>query len=41
MTQLGRTGIDGFPLELGGSTFGWTSDETTSHSGERLGELCS
>ena len=31
MTQLGRTGIDVFPLALGGNTFGWTSDEATSH----------
>ncbi|WP_216898374.1 aldo/keto reductase [Nocardia alni] len=31
MTQLGHTGIDVFPLVLGGNTFGWTSDETTSH----------
>lgn len=31
MTQLGRTGIDVFPLVLGGSTFGWTSDEATPH----------
>jgi aryl-alcohol dehydrogenase (NADP+) len=31
MTQLGRTGIDVFPLVLGGNTFGWTSDEASSH----------
>jgi aryl-alcohol dehydrogenase-like predicted oxidoreductase len=31
MTQLGRTEIDVFPLALGGNTFGWTSDEATSH----------
>lgn len=31
MIQLGRTGIDVFPLVLGGNTFGWTSDEATSH----------
>lgn len=31
MTVLGRTGIDIFPLALGGNTFGWTSDEATSH----------
>ncbi|MEA5360474.1 aldo/keto reductase [Amycolatopsis sp., V23-08] len=31
MAQLGRTGIDVFPLALGGNTFGWTSDEATSH----------
>jgi aryl-alcohol dehydrogenase-like predicted oxidoreductase len=31
MTLLGRTGIDVYPLALGGTPFGWTSDETTSH----------
>jgi len=31
MVQLGRTGIDVFPLVLGGNTFGWTSDEASSH----------
>lgn len=31
MTALGRTGIDVFPLVLGTNTFGWTSDEPTSH----------
>jgi aryl-alcohol dehydrogenase (NADP+) len=31
MAQLGRTGIDVFPVVLGGNTFGWTSDEATSH----------
>lgn len=31
MTVLGRTGIDIFPIVLGGNTFGWTSDEATSH----------
>lgn len=31
MTELGRTGIDVFPLALGTNTFGWTSDEATSH----------
>ena len=30
MTALGRSGIDVFPLSLGGNTFGWTSDEATS-----------
>jgi aryl-alcohol dehydrogenase-like predicted oxidoreductase len=29
-TQLGRTGIDVYPVALGGSSFGWTSDEATS-----------
>lgn len=31
MVQLGRSGIDVFPLALGGNTFGWTSDEVDSH----------
>jgi aryl-alcohol dehydrogenase-like predicted oxidoreductase len=31
MTQLGHSGIDVFPLALGGNTFGWTSDEPASH----------
>lgn len=31
MTVLGRTGIDILPIVLGGNTFGWTSDEQTSH----------
>jgi aryl-alcohol dehydrogenase (NADP+) len=31
MTQLGHSGIDVFPLALGGNTFGWTSDEANSH----------
>jgi aryl-alcohol dehydrogenase-like predicted oxidoreductase len=31
MTTLGSSGIDVFPLNLGGNTFGWTSDEAVSH----------
>jgi aryl-alcohol dehydrogenase-like predicted oxidoreductase len=31
MTQLGRTGLDVFPLCLGGNVFGWTADEPQSH----------
>jgi aryl-alcohol dehydrogenase-like predicted oxidoreductase len=31
MSTLGSSGIDVFPLNLGGNTFGWTSDATTSH----------
>jgi len=31
MTPLGGTGIDVYPVALGGTPFGWTSDETTSH----------
>ncbi|WP_249998309.1 aldo/keto reductase [Actinoplanes sp. M2I2] len=31
MATLGNSGIDVFPLNLGGNTFGWTSDESTSH----------
>jgi aryl-alcohol dehydrogenase-like predicted oxidoreductase len=30
MTVLGRSGIEVYPLSLGGNTFGWTSDEATS-----------
>ncbi|TQS45179.1 aldo/keto reductase [Cryptosporangium phraense] len=30
MGKLGNSGIDVFPLALGGNTFGWTSDEATS-----------
>ncbi|MCI1935256.1 MAG: aldo/keto reductase [Bifidobacteriaceae bacterium] len=30
MTQLGKSGIDIYPLALGGNTFGWTSDEKES-----------
>jgi aryl-alcohol dehydrogenase-like predicted oxidoreductase len=31
MAQLGGTGIDVYPVALGGTPFGWTSDEATSH----------
>ena len=31
MTTLGSSGIEVFPLNLGGNTFGWTSDEAESH----------
>jgi len=31
MTPLGGTGIDVYPVALGGTPFGWTSDETASH----------
>ncbi|GAA2630894.1 aldo/keto reductase [Paractinoplanes durhamensis] len=31
MSSLGNSGIEVFPLALGGNTFGWTSDEATSH----------
>jgi aryl-alcohol dehydrogenase-like predicted oxidoreductase len=31
MSTLGSSGIDVFPLNLGGNTFGWTSDEAASH----------
>lgn len=30
MATLGHSGIEVFPLALGGNTFGWTSDEATS-----------
>ena len=30
MSTLGNSGIEVFPLNLGGNTFGWTSDEATS-----------
>src|SRR4029079_2274834 len=30
MTSLGRTGLDVFPICLGGNVFGWTADETES-----------
>lgn len=30
MTVMGSSGIDVFPLGLGGNTFGWTSDKETS-----------
>lgn len=32
MTALGRTGLDVFPLCLGGNVFGWTADEPQSHA---------
>lgn len=32
MTTLGTSNLDVFPLNLGTNTFGWTSDETTSHA---------
>ncbi|HEY1592025.1 MAG TPA: aldo/keto reductase [Solirubrobacteraceae bacterium] len=32
MAQLGRTGLDVFPLCLGGNVFGWTADERESHA---------
>jgi aryl-alcohol dehydrogenase-like predicted oxidoreductase len=32
MTTIGSSSLDVFPLALGGNTFGWTSDEATSHS---------
>ncbi|MFC0112384.1 aldo/keto reductase [Kibdelosporangium aridum] len=31
MKTLGGSGIEVFPLNLGGNTFGWTSDRKTSH----------
>ncbi|GIM88388.1 aldo/keto reductase [Paractinoplanes toevensis] len=31
MSTLGNSGIEVFPLALGGNVFGWTSDEATSH----------
>jgi aryl-alcohol dehydrogenase-like predicted oxidoreductase len=31
MTRIGNSSLDVFPLALGGNTFGWTSDESTSH----------
>jgi aryl-alcohol dehydrogenase-like predicted oxidoreductase len=31
LAELGRTGIDVYPVALGGSPFGWTSDAATSH----------
>jgi aryl-alcohol dehydrogenase-like predicted oxidoreductase len=30
MTAIGSSGLDVFPLGLGGNTFGWTSDQQTS-----------
>jgi aryl-alcohol dehydrogenase-like predicted oxidoreductase len=32
MTRIGISDLDVFPLALGGNTFGWTSDEQTSHA---------
>jgi aryl-alcohol dehydrogenase-like predicted oxidoreductase len=32
VTLLGRTGLDVFPLCLGGNVFGWTADERESHA---------
>jgi aryl-alcohol dehydrogenase-like predicted oxidoreductase len=32
MASLGRTGLDVFPLCLGGNVFGWTADEPQSHA---------
>lgn len=32
MTLIGKSTLDVFPLALGGNTFGWTSDEATSHA---------
>src|SRR5689334_20150644 len=32
MTRLGRTGLDVFPLCLGGNVFGWTADEEESRA---------
>jgi aryl-alcohol dehydrogenase-like predicted oxidoreductase len=32
MTKIGTSDLDVFPLALGGNTFGWTSDEATSHT---------
>lgn len=32
MSILGTSDLDVFPLNLGGNTFGWTSDEVTSHT---------
>ncbi|WP_038170718.1 aldo/keto reductase [Tomitella biformata] len=32
MTKLGTSELDVFPLALGTNTFGWTSDEATSHA---------
>jgi aryl-alcohol dehydrogenase-like predicted oxidoreductase len=31
-SRLGRTGLEVFPLCLGGSVFGWTADEPESHA---------
>ncbi len=32
MTHLGRTGVDVFPICLGGNVFGWTADEPQSRA---------
>jgi aryl-alcohol dehydrogenase (NADP+) len=32
MATLGRTGLDVFPVCLGGNVFGWTADEPQSHA---------
>jgi len=32
MPRLGRSELDVYPLALGGNTFGWTTDEPTSHT---------
>jgi aryl-alcohol dehydrogenase (NADP+) len=32
VTRLGRTGLDVFPLCLGGNVFGWTADEAQSYA---------
>jgi aryl-alcohol dehydrogenase-like predicted oxidoreductase len=32
MSILGTSNLNVFPLNLGGNTFGWTSDETASHA---------
>jgi aryl-alcohol dehydrogenase-like predicted oxidoreductase len=32
MAPLGRTGVDVFPICLGGNVFGWTADEPQSHA---------
>ncbi|HEX6360261.1 aldo/keto reductase [Actinophytocola sp.] len=32
MVSLGRTGLDVFPICLGGNVFGWTADEATSRA---------
>lgn len=31
VTRIGTSDLEVFPLNLGGNTFGWTSDEQTSH----------
>ena len=32
MSTIGNSDLEVFPLALGGNTFGWTSDEATSHA---------